>query len=247
MATTPSSSPEIGGEVARRRAHRRCSAASRTLAEIGSQPPKTRSSSSARGTNSRMSGLRPSSRLPRRMWAIWVSEPIGRLQALAGGDDAGDEGGGHGAQAGGEDPEAAGGGSDVTCSHGHNISDDEAISLAVKAILSIMSRWQTRHPRLFPTCRYANSSTWSPWASRGPGPRRPRPWASPDPPSVRAWRSSNADSGSHCSIATVADGCCVRAWNPWSTTPARSWPSLVISPAGRHAREPPTSDGCASA
>src|SRR5213083_483233 len=42
-----------------------------------SQPPKYRSSSLASGTNSRMSGERPSVRLPRRMVPICVSEPIG--------------------------------------------------------------------------------------------------------------------------------------------------------------------------
>src|SRR5207237_10133429 len=39
--------------------------------------PKTMSSRLARGTNSLISGARLSVRLPRRMVAIWVSEPIG--------------------------------------------------------------------------------------------------------------------------------------------------------------------------
>ena len=51
------------------------------------------------------------------MWAIWVIEPIGGLQALAGGEDAGDERGRHGAHAGSEDTELAGGGSDLSCGH----------------------------------------------------------------------------------------------------------------------------------
>jgi hypothetical protein len=45
--------------------------------EIGSHAPKTRSSRSANGTNSRISGDRPSVLLPRRMVAIWVSDPMG--------------------------------------------------------------------------------------------------------------------------------------------------------------------------
>src|SRR3954447_7505132 len=44
----------------------------------GSQAPNTRSSSAARGTNSRISGARLSVRLPRRMVPIWVTDPIGR-------------------------------------------------------------------------------------------------------------------------------------------------------------------------
>ena len=42
----------------------------------------------------------------------------GRRDALAGGDHAGDEGGGHGPHAGREDAELAGGGCDVTSCHG---------------------------------------------------------------------------------------------------------------------------------
>src|ERR1043166_1170529 len=44
---------------------------------IGSQAPNTRSSSAASGTNSLIRGARWSVRLPRRMVAIWVSEPNG--------------------------------------------------------------------------------------------------------------------------------------------------------------------------
>ncbi len=51
------------------------------------------------------------------MCAIWLIEPIGGVQALAGGDDAGDEGRGNGAHAGREDTELAGGGSDLSCGH----------------------------------------------------------------------------------------------------------------------------------
>src|SRR5688572_20313251 len=43
-----------------------------------SQPPKTTSFRSARGTNSLIFGARASLRLPSRMVPIWVSEPIGR-------------------------------------------------------------------------------------------------------------------------------------------------------------------------
>ena len=42
-----------------------------------------------------------------------------RVQALAGGDHAGDEGGGHGTHAGREDTELAGGGSDLSCGHSY--------------------------------------------------------------------------------------------------------------------------------
>src|SRR5690348_3831488 len=52
-------------------------AAVRASSEIGSQAPKTRSSSSASGTSSLMSGARFSVRLPSRIVAIWVKEPIG--------------------------------------------------------------------------------------------------------------------------------------------------------------------------
>ncbi len=52
-------------------------AASSTLGEIGSQPPKTRSSNSAKGTKSLINGFRPSSFVPRRIWAIWLIDPIG--------------------------------------------------------------------------------------------------------------------------------------------------------------------------
>ena len=52
-------------------------AASSALGEIGSQPPNTRSSRLASGTNSRISGLRFCSFVPNRMWAICVIEPIG--------------------------------------------------------------------------------------------------------------------------------------------------------------------------
>ena len=48
-----------------------------TFGLIGSQPPKTRSSSEAMGAKSLISGLRPSSRRPSRMWAICVNEPTG--------------------------------------------------------------------------------------------------------------------------------------------------------------------------
>src|SRR5665213_2291585 len=42
-----------------------------------SQPPKTRSSRPARGTKSLIFGVLLSVRLPRRMVAIWLTEPIG--------------------------------------------------------------------------------------------------------------------------------------------------------------------------
>src|ERR1700678_3502488 len=42
-----------------------------------SQPGKQRLSSLAKGTKSLIRGLLPSVRLPRRMVAIWVREPIG--------------------------------------------------------------------------------------------------------------------------------------------------------------------------
>ncbi len=45
-----------------------------------------------------------------------------RGAALTGGEHTGDEGGGHGTHAGGEYTELAGGGSDITCSHGAIIS-----------------------------------------------------------------------------------------------------------------------------
>ncbi len=48
----------------------------------GSHPPKTRSSMEASGTKSLMSGLRSSVRFPRRMWPIWVRDPIGSAKPL---------------------------------------------------------------------------------------------------------------------------------------------------------------------
>jgi len=81
MATMPSNSADTGARSFSSSTPQ-VRAASSTLAEIGSQPPKTRSSRSARGTNSRMSGLRSSSRLPRRIWAIWLTEPIGAVRPL---------------------------------------------------------------------------------------------------------------------------------------------------------------------
>ena len=76
IATTPSSSPEI---AARSSGFMTPAvwAASSAFGDRGSQPPKTRSSSSARGTNSLIRGLRFSSRLPSRMWAICATEPSG--------------------------------------------------------------------------------------------------------------------------------------------------------------------------
>ena len=65
-----------------RRARPQVRAASSALGEIGSQPPKTTSSRPASGTKSLIIGLRPSSRSPSRMWAIWVSEPIGSASPL---------------------------------------------------------------------------------------------------------------------------------------------------------------------
>ena len=59
--TTPSSSLEIGAR-SRSSSTPAVRAASRAFGEIGSQPPKTRSSRLASGTNSRIRGLRPSSR-----------------------------------------------------------------------------------------------------------------------------------------------------------------------------------------
>ena len=88
-------------------------AASRALAEIGSQPPNTRSSSEARGTKSRIRGLRPSPRLPSRMWAICETEPIGGYSATASGEDAGDEGRRHRAETGEQYPELSGCGGDL--------------------------------------------------------------------------------------------------------------------------------------
>ena len=76
MATMPSNSALIGAR-SRSSSTPEVRAASRALAEMGSQPPNTRSSSEARGTKSRMSGLRPSPRLPRRMCAICETDPIG--------------------------------------------------------------------------------------------------------------------------------------------------------------------------
>src|SRR5688500_16000311 len=52
-------------------------ALSYALSGMGSQPPKTRSSSVASGTSSLMSGFRFSVRLPSRMCASCVSDPIG--------------------------------------------------------------------------------------------------------------------------------------------------------------------------
>src|SRR5438128_430797 len=52
-------------------------AASYAVSGKMSQPPKTRLSSFSSGTNSRISGERRSVRLPRRMVASWVTEPIG--------------------------------------------------------------------------------------------------------------------------------------------------------------------------
>ncbi len=51
-----------------------------------------------------------------------AQRPDGRLEALAGGEHAGDEGRGHGTHAGQEDAERAGGGSDVSSGHAQNIS-----------------------------------------------------------------------------------------------------------------------------
>ena len=81
MAMMPSSSAEMGARSFSSSTPQ-VLAASSTLAEMGSQPPKTMSSSSASGTNSRMSGLRSSPRLPRRMWAIWLTDPIGAVRPL---------------------------------------------------------------------------------------------------------------------------------------------------------------------
>ena len=52
-------------------------AASIALGEMGSQPPNTMSSRLASGTKSLIIGLRPSSRVPSRTWAIWAIEPMG--------------------------------------------------------------------------------------------------------------------------------------------------------------------------
>ena len=92
-------------------------AASIAFGEIGSQPPKTMSSSSASGTNS----------LDQRVAVLLLGAEadVGhlgeradrRVRAVAGGDHAGDEGGGHGAHAGREHTELAGGGSDVSSCH----------------------------------------------------------------------------------------------------------------------------------
>ena len=68
------------------------------------------SSSSASGTKSLISGERFSVRLPRRIVAICVSEPIGLRVAAADALDAGHERRGDGAEAGREDAELAGGG-----------------------------------------------------------------------------------------------------------------------------------------
>ena len=76
MATTPSSSEEIGA-MSRSSRTPAVRAASSAFAEMGSQPPNTRSSSEASGTKSLMSGLRPSAREPRRMCAICETEPMG--------------------------------------------------------------------------------------------------------------------------------------------------------------------------
>ena len=54
-----------------------CSAAAYASSGTGSQAPNTRSFSAASGTKSRISGARPSVRLPSRIVPIWVSEPIG--------------------------------------------------------------------------------------------------------------------------------------------------------------------------
>ena len=59
MATTPSSSAEIGAR-SRSSSTPAVRAASSAFGEIGSQPPKTRSSRQASGTKSLISGLRPS-------------------------------------------------------------------------------------------------------------------------------------------------------------------------------------------
>ncbi|GIT45706.1 MAG: hypothetical protein Ct9H300mP12_02910 [Acidimicrobiales bacterium] len=79
MVTMPSSSAETGARSASSSTPQ-VRAASSTLGEMGSQPPKTMSSSSARGANSRMRGLRSLSRSPRRMWAIWLTDPIGAVR-----------------------------------------------------------------------------------------------------------------------------------------------------------------------
>ncbi len=55
-----------------------------------------------------------------------------RVQALAGGDDTGDEGRGNGAHAGREDTELAGGGSDLSCGHSSTISDHSFEHITVK-------------------------------------------------------------------------------------------------------------------
>ena len=79
MATTPSSSEEI--EVRSLFSSTpQVRAASRALGEIGSHPPNTSWSSEARGTKSRIRGLRSSSRAPRRMWASWLIEPMGGVR-----------------------------------------------------------------------------------------------------------------------------------------------------------------------
>jgi hypothetical protein len=56
------------------------------------------------------------------------------MQALAGGDDAGDEGRGNGTHAGREDTELAGGGSDLSCGHASTISDHWLMSATVKQV-----------------------------------------------------------------------------------------------------------------
>ena len=81
MATMPSSSLDIAARSVSDMTPA-VRAASYMLGEMGSQPPKTMSSSPARGTKSRISGLRSSSRLPKRMRAIWVTEPIGATPSL---------------------------------------------------------------------------------------------------------------------------------------------------------------------
>ena len=90
-----------------------------------------------------------------------------RVQALAGGDHTGDEGGGNGAHAGREDTELAGGGSDLSCGHSPTISDHSFEHITVKQ--TDVSCDGCSHS---PTCRSGNSST----SSRSP---RSRPGRSP--------------------------------------------------------------------
>ena len=87
-----------------------------------SQPPNTRSFRLARGTKSLIYGLRPSVRLPRRIVAIWVSDPTGCASPLLDGLDSRHKGGRDRSDTGDQDSELAFGGRNLdVLTHWQNV------------------------------------------------------------------------------------------------------------------------------